>query len=259
MLGKIKENISRIEKAVSMADFDLLVIPELASSGYLFTSKEEVAEAAENPLTGDFCKTLKKLSKEKNAHIVSGFCEKGSNNEYYNSSILVCPDGSFSIYRKIHLFNEEKFLFNKGNLPFETTKISGRGYRNVIIGMMICFDWIFPEAARTLALKGAQIICHPSNLVMPYCQKAMYARAIENHVFIITANRTGIDQKEEKNIKFTGSSVMIDPKGKYLHTADNDSEEIFITEIDPARALNKFINDNNSVIEDRRTKFYFSN
>ena len=81
---------------------------------------------------------------------------------------------------------------------------------------MICFDWVIPEAARTLALKGAQIICHPSNLVMPYCQKAMYARAVENHVFIITPNRIGKDENSGKEVSFTGGSIILNPKGDYL-------------------------------------------
>ncbi|MEZ4690386.1 MAG: nitrilase-related carbon-nitrogen hydrolase [Ignavibacteria bacterium] len=78
--------------------------------------------------------------------------------------------------------------------------------------MMICFDWFFPETARTLALKGAQIICHPSNLVMAYCQTAMFTRALENRVFTITANRIGYDVRENKELFFTGESVIVSLK-----------------------------------------------
>jgi predicted amidohydrolase len=83
----------------------------------------------------------------------------------------------------------------------------------VKVGMMICFDWIFPESARTLALKGAQIIAHPSNLVLSYCQQAMFTRAVENRVFTITANRTGTEINGDKELYFTGKSVIVDTKG----------------------------------------------
>ena len=126
----------------------------------------------------------------------------------------------------------------------------------VKIGMMICFDWIFPETTRTLALKGAQIICHSSNLVMHYCQNAMFTRALENHVFTITANRTGKDIKPDNEIEFTGESVIVSPKGKYLCRGSRDNEECLIAEIDPAEALNKNINENNDLFSDRRNEFY---
>mgnify|MGYP002476654204 CR=1 FL=1 len=122
--------------------------------------------------------------------------------------------------------------------------------------MMICFDWAFPEAARTLALAGAQIICHPSNLVMPYCQKAMYARAVENRVFIITCNRVGTEEKNKKKLTFTGNSVILDPSGNYLSSASPGKEELNIVEINPSEALNKFINPVNNVLTDRRPDFY---
>jgi len=76
--------------------------------------------------------------------------------------------------------------------------------------MMICFDWFFPESARTLALKGAQLILHPSNLVMPYCQDAMITRSIENRVFSITSNRIG----REGGYNFTGKSQIVSFDGK---------------------------------------------
>ena len=153
--------------------------------------------------------------------------------------------------------NEFKF-FKPGDLPFGTVEISGE-FGRVNIGMMICYDWTFPEAARTLALEGAQLICHPSNLVMPYCQKAMYARALENHVFIITCNRIGIERQQDTELLFTGNSVIVDTKGSYLVDMSDDrteSTECRIVEINPEKALNKFINPINNVIDDRRPEFY---
>jgi len=117
---------------------------------------------------------------------------------------------------------------------------------------MICFDWFFPETARYLALKGADIICHPANLVMPYCQRAMFTRALENQVYTITANRIGKDINGSKDIFFTGESVILDPKGNYLARAKTDSEEIQSVEIEHTIARNKFLNPNNNIFDDRK-------
>ena len=259
--GKVKENISKIENMIFSQEFDLLVLPELSNSGYLFTSNEELEEYSEKVNDGIFCNTLLKIASQKKCHIVGGFCERTdeAKPKYYNSSILAFPDNNYSLYRKIHLFNEEKFYFSQGDLNFKIDIICGESFGEVKIGMMICLDWLFPEAARTLALQGAQIICHPSNLVMPYCQKAMYARAVENGIFTITANRTGGDINKGKEVYFTGESVIINPKGDYLARASSDNEEIVIVNIKPKDALNKFVNNHNHLFNDRRKEFYLLN
>jgi predicted amidohydrolase len=253
--GKPELNISRIKDLVSDKNFDLLVIPELANSGYLFTEKKELKEFSEVVGKGIFSDALNKISKEKNAYLVSGICERRGN-KYYNSSVLVCPDGNIFTYRKIHLFDEEKLWFSPGNKQPEVFEISNNNFDKIKIGMMICFDWIFPETSRTLALKGAQIICHPSNLVMSYCQKAMFTRALENRVFTITANRTGKDVRENKELSFTGESVIVSPGGEYLCRGSLDKEEVCIVDINPDEALDKNITKRNHLFEDRRKKFY---
>lgn len=247
-------NIRKIEELVKKADFDLLVMPELANSGYLFSSFDELAKCSEEIPTGMFCKALQNIAAEKNTYIVSGICEKAGN-DYYNSSILVYPNGKIKTYRKIHLFYEERNWFKPGNLPLEVYEISGN-FGSVKIGMMICFDWVFPETARTLAVKGAQIICHPSNLVLQYCQKAMYARAVENRVFTITANRTGKDENGGKELYFTGASVILDPKGNYLAHGSDDGEECTIVDVDAGQAVDKNITPMNNIFDDRREEFY---
>ena len=231
-------------------------MPELANSGYLFSSAAELSVLSDEIPYGKFCKALQKIAKSKNAFIVSGICEKAGN-DFYNSSILVKPDGEIKTYRKIHLFLDEKKWFKPGNLGLEVFDIESPEFGVVKIGMMICFDWIFPEAARTLALKGAQIICHPSNLVLQYCQQAMFTRALENHVYTITANRTGKDVNGGKELSFTGCSVIVDPKGEYLHKGSDDKEECIIVEIDPSKALDKNITKLNDMFDDRREEFYF--
>ncbi|MBE2226498.1 MAG: hypothetical protein IAE93_04125 [Ignavibacteria bacterium] len=242
LTGKITENI------------DLLIMPELTNSGYLFTSLDEAMSASEEIPGGKFCQTLKQIASAKNMFIVSGICERAED-KLYNSAILVSPDGKIDTYRKTHLFYEEKLWFHQGDSGLNVYEIAGE-FGRVKIGMMICFDWVFPEAARTLALKGAQIIAHPSNLVLGYCQQAMFTRAVENRVYTITANRTGTEKNGDKELYFTGKSVIVDPKGNYLASGGVDSEEIKIVEIDPELALDKNITKLNNIFEDSRTEFY---
>lgn len=253
--GKPEENILKIRKLLSKKEFDLIVLPELANSGYLFTDKKELEELSEEIGKGKFSRALKKICSEKDCFIVSGICERDGNN-FFNSSVLVCPGGEIFTYRKIHLFDEEKIWFKPGNRKLKVYEISGKRFGKVKIGMMICFDWIFPETARTLALKGAQIICHSSNLVMSYCQTAMFTRAVENRVFTVTANRTGKEIRNKKELSFTGESVILSPKGKYLCRGGLDKEEVCITEINPEEALNKNISGTNNLFKDRRKEFY---
>ena len=246
--------MEKIHELTQLHDFDLMVIPELANSGYVFSNHDEVSRYSETIPDGAYCSFLKKLAKQKDGYIVSGICER-EGERYYNSSVLIHPDGKVKIYRKLHLFFEEKLWFAPGNLTLDVHEISGKWGRTKI-GMMICFDWQFPEVTRTLALKGAQIICHPSNLVMPYCQDAMVTRALENHVFTITANRIGSDIRPEKTMSFTGKSVIVDPKGNVVYKANGESEECVIVEIDSEHALDKSVSSYNDAFKDRREEFY---
>lgn len=253
--GDPDKNISNIEKLISEnppgAD-SLIVLPELSNSGYLFSSRDELEELSEQ-IPGKYCRLLQEICFEKKCYIVSGICEKLSK-KFYNSAVLIHPEGNINIYRKIHLFYEEKMWFSPGNASPEVYNLESI---NVRIGMMVCFDWRFPETARTLALKGAQIICHPSNLVMAHCQDAMVIRALENQVFTITANRTGKDIKKDKQLSFTGRSIMVNPKGDVIYTASEDKDEYFITEINPELALDKMVTQYNNIFEDRREELYF--
>jgi predicted amidohydrolase len=253
--GRINENIAKIYKNLTDVDFDLMVLPELASSGYFFSSKSEVEQCSEKIPGGDYCRMLTELCRDKNCFITSGVCEK-SNDRFFNTAILVKPDGMIHAYRKIHLFYEEPRWFEPGNEEPPVVEIESEKFGKVKIGLMICFDWIFPETARTLALKGAQIICHPSNLVLPYCQNAMFTRALENHVFIITTNRIGTESSNGNSLTFTGESVIVDPKGNYFARASNDKEEIKVVQIDPAFALDKYVNKYNNVLSDRKPGLY---
>ncbi len=155
-------------------------------------------------------------------------------------------------YRKLHLFDEEKLFFSPGNLELPVFKIG-----SVTVGLLVCFDWIFPEAARTLALKGAEIICQPANLVLPYCQGAMVTRAIENRVFTVTANRVGSEARGGKPLlHFTGKSQVVSPKGEKLLTFSEKEEHLRVVEIEPTEARDKWVTPRNHIFEERRPDSY---
>jgi len=250
-LGDLEANRKKIKSFIEKAaklSIDLLVFPELANSGYNFASREEAEKCAEKIEDSRTIKLVEDLSSEFNMYVVLGFNEKGEDG-LYNSAVLISPDkGVLGVYRKVHLFYREKEIYTPGNSFYVFDTKIGK------IGIMICFDWIFPEATRTLALKGAEIICHPANLVLPYCPKVMPWRALENRVFTITANRIG----EEKDLRFIGMSVICSPKAEYLAIASPNLEEIVFADINPSLARDKKITPLNDIFQDRRSDVYFS-
>jgi len=127
------------------------------------------------------------------------------------------------------------------------------------VGIMICFDWFYPEAARTLALKGAEILCHPSNLILPHCPDAMVTRCLENRVFSVTANRIGQEERGGKQaLTFIGKSEVVSPGGKILHRAQPDKEELTVVDIDVTEARDKRLNPYNDLFRDRQPHLYAS-
>lgn len=248
--GRKDENIERVICSIRGVKADLLVLPELFSTGYLFENEEELKRSAEIiPRGAAFSKLAEMTAKEK-VSLVFGMAEK-EGDKFFNSSVLLTPQGDFYVYRKLHLFDREKQWFTPGNRELEVFDIG-----EAKVGMMICFDWLFPEVSRILALKGAEIICHPSNLILRYCQNAMITRCVENRVFSITANRTGTEEKGGVKLSFTGNSQIVDPQGNVLIQADESQEGVWVTEIDPAMAKDKNFTPNNHIFEDRRTEFY---
>jgi len=246
----VEENCDKVVKRLSNINADIIVLPELAFTGYNFYDRDEVSEIAETPEDSQIVKKLTELCSKNKNYIVTGFAEKSGKN-IFNSALLIGPNGLIDIYRKIHLFNREKIYFDPGDTDFKVTEVKGAK-----IGMMICFDWIFPEATRSLALLGASIICHPSNLVLNYCQNVMLTRCLENRIFAVTANRTGEENREHGNLRFTGQSQIVDSKGNLLYRADSEEEILYIHEIKPEEALDKNITEYNHIFNDRRPEFY---
>jgi len=250
VLGDIDKNITKICQLVEGIDADLVVLPELCNTGYHFIAQQEVESLAEKIPAGKTTETLCQLAKAKRVYIVAGMIEKAGD-KCYNASVLVGPEGYITKYRKIHLFCEETLWFDPGD---QEPVVHDIGICRV--GIMICFDWIFPEMARILALKGADVICHCANLVLPFCQEAMVTRCLENHVFAITANRTGTETRGKKSLHFTGKSQITGLDGAILYRAGQTSEEIGVIEIEIRNAREKSINPYNDLFKDRREEYY---
>ncbi len=253
LFGDVKQNVERAASFISSHHADLIVLPELFSTGYQFITKEEAVDLSEPVPSGPTTQRLITLSQELSCYIVAGIAEKDGD-AVFNSAVLTGPEGFFGVYRKIHLFYEETLWFSSGDTGLRVweTPIGN-------IGIMICFDWFFPEAARTLALRGADIIAHPANLVLPYCPDAMVTRCLENRVFAVTANRTGSERRGGKEeLTFIGMSEVVSPKGKILTRAGSEEEQCTVVDITIEEARNKNINQYNNIWNDRRKDFYYS-
>jgi predicted amidohydrolase len=250
LFGNVSRNLRKVTKRLSDVSADLMVLPELAFTGYHFRDKAELEPMAEETGNSRIISALTEICARKKMYIVTGFAEK-EGNDIYNSAVLIGPEGLVHTYRKIQLFYREKEMFTSGNIPLQVQEIKGTR-----MGMMICFDWIFPEITRILALEGAEIICHPSNLVLSYCQQAMLTRCLENGVFAITTNRFGADNRPHGTLRFTGKSQIVGPKGNLLFRAHSQREVLHIAEIDPSETRDKKMTDLNHLFKDRRPEMY---
>ncbi len=249
----VEKNYKKIEELIKNAKGKIVVLPELCTTGYLFKNKKELIKIA-SPIPGRDTEFFEKLAREKDLYIIAGVAEK-EKDKLYNTAILVSPAGFVGKYRKIHLFYKEKKIFDPGNMGFEVFEVTLNKI-HIKIGIMICFDYFFPESARTLALKNAELIAHPANLVLPYCQEVVKTRCLENKVYIITANRIGIEKLGKEKLTFTGKSQITSPEGKVILRVSEDSEGLWEIDIDLSLARNKRLNRYNHIFLDRKPAFY---
>lgn len=251
-LGDVAANLAAIRSVVEDVEFDFLVLPELFATGYFFHELRQVQELSEPVPDGPTTRFLIDQAAAHAGYICAGLVERGDGGQLYNSALLVGPTGLIGCYRKLHLFFEEKLWFAPGEGPLQVYDL---GIARV--GMMICFDWRYPETARILALRGAQILLHPANLVEPYCQDAMVTRCLENRVFAATANRIGTDTKPNgASLTFTGRSQVVSPQGVALCQASEDGPAVLSVDITPEEADDKQVTEHNHLLRDRRTELY---
>jgi predicted amidohydrolase len=245
-----RANLARALALIEPLAAEMYLLPELCFSGYTFARREEVAATAEPAGAGEMFAALAAFARRRNAYVCWGFPERAGE-RYYNSASLVGPGGHIGTYRKVHLFSRETLFFSPGDGPAPVFELPfGR------VGLMICFDWFFPELARSLALRGAELLLHPANLVLPHCPQAMITRSLENRIFTATCDRVGEETNGETTHRFIGSSQVVSPRGEILERLGREQEEAAVVEIDLAAARSKRLGEYNDLFGDRNPALY---
>jgi predicted amidohydrolase len=222
--------VAHLENAAN-SGAELLVLPECAIPGYMFDSAEEALPYAEE-IPGPSTEVLERECRRLGMHTVCGTLERDGG-ALHNSAVLIGPDGLIGTYRKTHLpfLGVDRFVVPGDELAVYDTPL-GR------IGVQICYDLRFPEVTRTLALKGADIIAHPTNFPLaakPQTEFITRARAYENRVYLLTSNRVG----KERSAEFCGWSQIVEPRGERLAEAGAEEEALLIADVDIERARDK--------------------
>jgi N-carbamoylputrescine amidase len=260
VVGEKQRNLRRSVELINEAaanGANLVVLPELCNSGYVFESRAEAFSLSEEIPGGESTAAWAETAAKNNLHLVAGIAER-EGNLLYNSAVVIGPKGYVGTFRKVHLWNEENLFFEPGNLGFPVFKtLIGR------IGCHICYDSWFPESHRLAALQGADIICIPTNWVPIPGQdpkrEAManilvMAAAHSNSVFIAAADRIG----NERGQPFIGQSIIVGSAGWPIGgPASRDKEEIIYAEANLSDARRKRNwNEYNQPLRDRRTDVY---
>lgn len=253
--GSVDLNLSTVERMVGETSADLVVLPELFASGYFFDSAEQAHTLAESVPEGPTVRRIEAWAKATGATFVAGLPERDGD-RYYNAAVVVTPRGWLGTYRKVHLYYEENLHFHPGDGGFPVWTATTRKGASYRLGVMVCFDWFFPESARTLASAGADVIAHPSNLVLPHCPDAMPVRALENGVFTATANRTGSESNGQETLTFIGRSRICSPRAEVLAEAPPAEPALITAEVDVRQARERALNAYNHRERDRRPEAY---
>lgn len=251
-------NLAEIELQAKSIDADILIFPELALTGYFFQSSEEMESLAATT-GGALAESLSRIARENSTAIITGFLE-AANGKHYNSALAFDATGKLvGHYRKVHRFYYETQIFEQGDLGFPVFDLATRG-GHVRTGMLVCYDWRFPEAARSLALQGAELIAMPSNIVTTtgMLHTTLQTRAFENKVALAFADRVGTETLGGETLTFRGESAIINYNGEIIAKASPDKPEAIIAELDLTKTRDKRFNQFNDLLEDRVPAAYLS-
>jgi len=231
-IGEVDRNLARIARAVddaAAAGAVLAVLPEAAVTGYAFASLDEALTVARRAgaVAAD---AIAGLAESHRMTIICGTLE-AQGDEVFNTALIATPDGRRYTYRKMHLpfLGVDRFATH-GPEPPSVIEVGG-----LRIGVLICYDLRFPEAARVCALDGADLIALPTNWPVGVdFHPGIFApaRATENHCYLLACDRVGT----ERGTTFIGRSLLIDYDGHQLAVASDTEEELLVGEIDPEAA-----------------------
>ena len=258
-VGEVGPNRAAAAAAIAEAadhGAELVVLPELCDSGYVFNDEAEARKLATPAADSPTLREWQALAQRYRTTIAGGFCELGEDGLVYNSAAFVSQDGVLAVYRKAHLWDAEKLVFTPGDAPPAVVDLPfGR------VGLMICYDLEFPEWVRLAALAGADLIAAPVNwpaMPVPAGERPcdvvrVQADACVNGVFIAVADRCRV----ERGVSWVGGTVIVGPDGYPLAgpvTADEPA--VLVASCELARARNKQTSAHNDVITDRRPLLY---
>jgi predicted amidohydrolase len=251
-VGEYEANQAAVVEAVASAGADVVVVPELATSGYVFDSLEEARSVA-RPASVALAPWISAAAAA-GCTVAGGFAELDGD-ALYNSGALVDGSGVLAVYRKLHLWDREQLFFTPGSsLPPVVDTAAGR------LAMCICYDLEFPEVVRGLALRGAELVCAPTNWPdegRPEGERPMevvraMAAASSNRVFIAAADRCG----SERGVDWVGGSAIIGPSGFPLAGPGACEPGVLRATLDLADARDKRVSERNDVLADRRVDVY---
>jgi len=254
-LGQVDKNLENIlarikEVMEARPDTDLIVFPELATTGYEGT-KEEFQDMAETVPDGKCMKAIAELCREYKVYVVYGFAERDphATDVLYNSALFINNKGEIlGQYRKVHPFDTEKMWCRAGcDFPIFQTDFGK-------VGIQICWDTAFPEVSRIYALKGADLLVVSTNWEKPYEEDwdlMTKARAFDNTLHLVAANRIG----DDRTLGWFGRSKIIDPLGRVIEALDEEVEGIIHAELDLSMTRKKRV-EYYTFFKDRRPDTY---
>jgi predicted amidohydrolase len=257
-IGDLAANRERAEAALEeafLAGAQLVVLPELCSSGYVFESEDEARALAE-PVEGPTLAAWAALARSAGGIVVGGFCELAADGRLHNTAAAVDGGGVLAIYRKIHLWDREKLVFSPGESPAPVVETP-----LCRIGIGVCYDILFPEVPRALALAGADILVFPTNSPRlaeprsPLPMEALVAMATAhvNRVYVIVADRCGT----ERGVEWIGGSVVVGPDGWLLAgPPESPSPAVLLADCDVRQARDKRWGERNDLFGDRKPFLY---
>lgn len=245
--------VAAVDDAVARGA-QLVVLPELVTSGYVFADLAEARERSE-PVDGPTVTLLAELSARHGIVLVAGFCERSDGDRPFNSVAVLDAGRVLAVYRKTHLWGTEKTVFAVGDAlaPVVRTSVG-------VVAAMICYDLEFPEMVRDVALRGAQLVVAPSNWPAnspppgeraPEVVKAQASAAV-NRVFVVVCDRVGT----ERGVEWIGGSVICDVEGYPVAGPAQGEETTLLAELDLGRALVKDVGPYNHALTDRRPDLY---